>query len=66
MTITAAILGVVNTALAFLIAFGVDLTQEQTGAITAVVNAVLVLAALVYDRWHGTTMRSQIPSKPTP
>ena len=39
----ALILGVVQTVLALLLAFGVDLTVEQTGAILAVSAAVLAV-----------------------
>lgn len=39
----AMILAVVQTALALILAFGVDLTVEQTGAILAVTAAVLGL-----------------------
>lgn len=49
MTKTAAILAVVNAALALLLAFGVDVTQEQQAAITGIVNAVLVLGAAFLD-----------------
>lgn len=35
--------GLVNTNLALVLAFGVDLTTEQTGAILAVTSALLAL-----------------------
>lgn len=35
--------GLVNTVLALVLAFGVDLSTEQTGAILAVTSAVLAL-----------------------
>lgn len=35
--------GLVNTVLALILAFGVDLSTEQTGAILAVTSAVLAL-----------------------
>lgn len=35
--------GLVNTILALVLAFGVDLTTEQTGAILAVTSALLAL-----------------------
>jgi hypothetical protein len=35
--------GLVNTVLALVLAFGVELTVEQTGAILAVTSAVLAL-----------------------
>lgn len=42
MTKSAALLGVVNGVLALLLAFGVDVSNEQQAAITGIVNAVLV------------------------
>lgn len=35
--------GLVNTVLALILAFGVDLTTEQTGAILAVTSALLAI-----------------------
>lgn len=49
MTKTAAILGVVNAGLALLLAFGVDVSQDQQAAITGGVNAVLILLTAVFD-----------------
>lgn len=49
MTKSVAIIGVVNAALALALAFGVDLTQEQTAAIVGVVNAGLIVAAAFLD-----------------
>ena len=49
MTKTAAILTVVNAALALLLAFGVDVSQDQQAAITGIVNAVLLLGAVWFD-----------------
>lgn len=49
MTKTAAILGAVNAALALLLAFGVNVTQEQSAAIIAGVNALLILVAAIKD-----------------
>jgi L-lactate permease len=47
MSYHAAIIGLVNTLLAALIAFGVSLSEAQTTAVVGVVNAVLVLGSLV-------------------
>lgn len=49
MTKVAAILGAVNAALASVLAFGIDVTQPQQAAITAGVNALLVLVAVLRD-----------------
>lgn len=46
---TAAVLGLVNAALALLLAFGVEVTDAQQAAITGGVNAVLVLWAAWRD-----------------
>ena len=46
---TAAILGLVNAALALLLAFGVEVTDAQQAAITGGVNAVLVAVAAWKD-----------------
>ena len=43
------VVGVVNTVLALLIAFGVNVTEGQSAAIVAVVNAVLALGAYLWD-----------------
>jgi len=48
-TKSAAIVAVVNAALAALIAFGIDLTDAQVIAVTGFVNAALVLAAAWMD-----------------
>lgn len=53
MTLTAAIAAFVNAALALVTNFGVNLTDNQKGSITLLVNAGLVLGALVYDRRKG-------------
>lgn len=42
-------MGVVNAALALLLAFGVDLTDGQVFAIVAAANALLVFAAAFLD-----------------
>lgn len=39
------VMGFVNSALALVIAFGVSLSETQTGTITAVVNSMLVMVA---------------------
>lgn len=49
MTKTAVIVGAANSALALLIAFGVDISAEQAAAIVAALNAVIVAAAAVLD-----------------
>lgn len=48
-TKTAAVLGIVNAALAALLAFGVSITPEQQTAIVAVVNAVLIAVTVFLD-----------------
>jgi hypothetical protein len=48
-TLTAAIIGVVNTVLAAVVTFGVNLSDSQSTAITAAVNAVLVLVAVMLN-----------------
>lgn len=45
----AAILGAVNSALALLLAFGVDISDNQNIAVVGAVNAVLVLIAAWRD-----------------
>lgn len=47
--------GLVTAVLALVVAFGVDLSQEQTGAILAVVAAVMALVT-----------RAQVTPAPTP
>lgn len=54
MKFTAAILGLVNTLLALLLAFGIEITQDQSTAIVAFVNALIVVAAFGYDYLHPT------------
>lgn len=49
MSYQTAIIGVVNTALAALIAFGVSLSEAQTTTVVALVNAVLVLAGMLWQ-----------------
>jgi hypothetical protein len=44
------VMGLANAVLACLLAFGVHLTDTQTGALAAVVNAVLILAVHVGHR----------------
>lgn len=58
-TISAAVLGLVNAALQVVVAFGVNLTDNQNAAITALVNAVLIVSALVYE-----LVRKQSPAAP--
>lgn len=45
-TFTAASMGLVNSGLACLLAFGVALSNSQTAAITGMANAVLVFGAV--------------------
>ncbi len=45
----AAILGVVNAALALLLAFGVDISDSQNVAVVGAVNALLVLVSAWRD-----------------
>ena len=58
-TITAAVMGLVNAALQLLIAFGVSISDTQNVAITAFVNALLVIVALVLDK--KTTLTTPTP-----
>ncbi len=48
MTLSAAVVAFVNAVLAVIVNFGVSLTETQTGSITVLVNAgiVLIVAAL--------------------
>lgn len=48
-TKNAAILGVVNSILALLLAYGVDVSTDQQVAITGLVNAVLILVVAWRD-----------------
>lgn len=45
--LSAALVAVLNTALQLVISFGVNLTETQNASITALVNALLVLAGVV-------------------
>lgn len=49
-SMTTAVVGLVNAVLALLLAFGVQVTVEQSSAIVTVVNALLVVVALGYDQ----------------
>jgi hypothetical protein len=49
-SLTTAVVGLVNAVLALLLAFGVSITQGQTAAIVTVVNALLIVGAVVYDQ----------------
>lgn len=59
----ALVMGVVNAALALLLAFGINLDQSQSGAIQAFVNALLVMVAATA---HANAKRSKpvIPAPP--
>lgn len=56
-------MGVVNAALAMLFAFGVSMTQDQRGYVSAFVNAALVLVAHVS---HSQAKRNAPPTPPAP
>ena len=58
--ITAAITGVLNTALQLVISFGVTITDSQNAAITGLVNSVLVLVGVIEHyriKANGSTPR---------
>lgn len=59
MTISAAIIGVVNTGLAAVVTFGVNLSNAQTTAIVGVVNAILVLVSLILNPQSRFSVRQQ-------
>lgn len=48
--IGAGVIAVITTVLAVAVAFGVDLSPEQTGAIIAAANAIILLAGAVVVR----------------
>lgn len=48
--IGASIVGVVNAVLVLLVAFGVELSPEQTAAVMGVANAVVVTATAIWTR----------------
>ena len=56
-------MGVVNAGLAMLLSFGVNLNSDQSGAIQAFVNALLVMVAAAA---HANAKRTKtvIPAKP--
>lgn len=49
MSKSAAILGVVNAVMALFLAFGLAISDAQQVAITGVVNALLILGAVLLD-----------------
>lgn len=55
----AAIIGVVNAALALLLAFGVDISDGQQVAVVGAVNALLVLIAA----WRDPSVSAIGPSE---
>ena len=59
----ALVMGVVNAGLALVLAFGLNVTQSQVGAIQAFVNALLVMVAAVA---HTNARRTKpvIPAPP--
>jgi hypothetical protein len=63
MTLTAAIMAVVNAVLSLVINFGVNLTDAQRASIVGVVNAVLIFGAIGYDQWRGLK-KSALPPPP--
>lgn len=62
-TISAAVLGLTNAILQVVISFGVNVSDTQNAAITALVNALLVFSALV---WELRSKRSPVPPTPVP
>lgn len=61
-TYTAAIMGLLNAGLQLLISFGISISDAQNVALTAFVNAVLVVVALVLER--KTNVLTPSPPKP--
>lgn len=59
----AVVMGVVNAGLSMLLAFGLNLTQDEVGSIQAFVNALLIAVAAVA---HSNAKRTKtvIPAKP--
>lgn len=53
MTLTTALVALINAVLAVVVNFGVSLTETQTGSITLAVNAAVVFGALVFDKMTG-------------
>ena len=60
--IGAYLVGFTNAMLALVIAFGLSLTSNQTGAITAAVNAAILLGTAI---WHFFSGRKTPPTTPT-
>jgi len=58
-TITTAIMGLVNACLQLVVAFGVNISDAQNAAITTFVNALLIVGALVWDYAH----KNPVPPK---
>lgn len=52
-TFTAAVTTVVNAGLSLLLAFGVNVTEAQTAAITGFVNAVLLFGSIAYASYKA-------------
>jgi hypothetical protein len=59
----AVVMGIVNAALAMLLAFGVNMTDAQVGTVTAFVNALLILVASV-AHVNAKHTKSVIPAPP--
>lgn len=55
-------MGLVNASMAMLFAFGIHISQDQRGAVTAFVNAALVLMA---HTAHSQAKRSAKDAQPT-
>ena len=63
-TLPTAIVTLVNAALALLLAFGVNVTETQTAAIVTFVNAVLLIAGVLWD--YRKRKVAAAPVTPTP
>ena len=59
----ALVMGFVNAGLALLLAFGINLTGDQSGAIQAFVNALLVMVASVAHS-NAKHTKTVIPAQP--
>lgn len=66
-TLPALILGFVNAVLQMVVAFGVTISDQQNAAITAVVNAALVLGVSLYHLLKAERQPPAVnPSHPSP
>lgn len=57
-TISGAIGIVLSTGLTMVTLFGVNLTTEQTGAVLAFGNALILLGVMIYSRARSTSLAS--------